>query len=131
MSVQVGSEITGVGTLHVVECPSCGCIYAIPDGIYQRALRRKVNDSIYCPNGHTWHFTGKTHAEELQELRDRVARERAARDQAKASERAQRAAATRARKERDRLKKRAEAGVCPHCNRTFQQLARHMKTKHS
>ena len=25
---------------------------------------------------------------------------------------------------------RAEHGVCPHCNRSFQNLARHMQTKH-
>lgn len=29
-----------------------------------------------------------------------------------------------------RLRKRASAGVCPCCNRTFSQLARHMQTKH-
>lgn len=29
-----------------------------------------------------------------------------------------------------RTKKRGGHGVCPCCNRTFQQLARHMKSKH-
>lgn len=29
-----------------------------------------------------------------------------------------------------RLKNRAAHGVCPCCNRTFQQLARHMSAKH-
>jgi|GEM_PF-2697621 len=29
-----------------------------------------------------------------------------------------------------RAERRIHAGVCPHCNRTFVQLARHMKTKH-
>jgi hypothetical protein len=29
-----------------------------------------------------------------------------------------------------RIQKRTAAGVCPCCNRTFQQLARHMKTRH-
>ena len=29
-----------------------------------------------------------------------------------------------------RQKKRAAAGVCPCCNRTFKQLARHMERKH-
>ena len=33
-------------------------------------------------------------------------------------------------KKRQRLMKRVENGVCPHCHRTFQQLARHMKDKH-
>jgi hypothetical protein len=130
MSVQVGNTIDGVGTLHVTDCPTCGVVYAIPDGLYRRGQRYKENVAIYCPNGHTWHYLGKTHAEELDELRDQVARQRSLRDQAEASERAQRAAATRARNERDRLKVRAAAGVCPCCNRTFKQLARHMETKH-
>lgn len=29
-----------------------------------------------------------------------------------------------------RLKNRAKAGVCPCCNRTFQNLARHMASQH-
>ena len=33
-------------------------------------------------------------------------------------------------KRRQRLTKRVENGVCPHCHRTFQQLARHMKSQH-
>ena len=129
-SIFVGDTITGSGTLRVTDCPTCGVVYAIPDGLYKRGKRYKEKVSIYCPNGHTWHYMGKTHEQELQGLRDEVARERAARDQAEANERGQRAAATRARNERDRLKQRGEAGVCPHCNRTFKQLARHMHSKH-
>lgn len=30
-----------------------------------------------------------------------------------------------------RMETRVAAGVCPHCNRTFKQLAAHMKCKHS
>lgn len=29
-----------------------------------------------------------------------------------------------------KLKKRASAGICPCCNRTVSQMARHMKSKH-
>jgi hypothetical protein len=36
-----------------------------------------------------------------------------------------------ANKEAVRLKKRTEAGMCTCCNRTFQNLARHMATKHA
>lgn len=126
----VGQTISGVGTLHVTDCPVCGCIFAIPDGVRRRGLAGKASVTIWCPNGHQWHYTGKTHDAEVRELRETIAWERAQRDQAEAAERAQRAAATRARNERDRLKVRARAGVCPCCQRTFQQLARHMKTKH-
>ena len=125
-----GDTITGMGTLHVTDCPTCGCVYAIPDGVHRRGMRHKENATIWCPNGHQWHYIGKPHDVEVRELRERLASERARRDQAEAAERAQRAAATRARNERDRLKVRAKAGVCPCCQRTFQQLARHMKAKH-
>jgi len=34
-------------------------------------------------------------------------------------------------KELKTIKKRIHAGVCPHCNRHFQNVERHMKTKHN
>jgi hypothetical protein len=129
-AASVGDTLTGYGTLHVTDCPSCGCVYAIPDGIYRTGLKRKSGRTIYCPNGHSWHFTGKTHEEEVRELRDREARAIARRDQAEAAERMARAREAKERKARQRLAARAKAGVCPCCHRTVAQLARHMKTKH-
>lgn len=35
-----------------------------------------------------------------------------------------------AERERDKLKRRVKAGVCPCCKRTFKQLVAHMKHKH-
>jgi Fe-S oxidoreductase len=54
----------------------------------------------------------------------------AQRDQAQADARAQKAAKTRIKNDRDRIKTRVANGVCPHCNRTFQNLARHMASQH-
>lgn len=129
-TVAPGDTISGVGTLHVIDCPTCGCIYAIPAGVYRRGIARKGHATIYCPNGHTWHFTGKTHEAEVRDLRDSLAQAHARRDQAEADARMARAREAKARKERDRIKTRAGAGVCPCCNRTFAQLARHIKSKH-
>jgi len=129
-TVNVGDYITGTGTLHVTDCPTCGCVYAIPDGVYRMGQKYKTQRTIYCPNGHEWHYTGKTHAEELRELREQTARATAERDQAEADARAARAREGKATKSAQRLRARAAAGVCPHCNRTFKQLAAHMKTKH-
>jgi DNA repair exonuclease SbcCD ATPase subunit len=77
----------------------------------------------------------KAHARQLADItlkreRDRAARVQAQLDQANAAEKAQRAAKTRFRNERDKLRTRAAAGVCPCCGRTFKQLARHMQSKH-
>lgn len=130
MSLTRGSTIGGATALVVEECPTCGVVYAIPQALKEKGLRHKRNASLYCPNGHCWHYLGKTHAQELEELRDRVAFERSQRDQVEAQLVAQRGATTRARNERDRLKQRAAAGVCPCCHRTFKQLAAHMRTKH-
>jgi len=87
--------------------------------------------------GHQWVYK-KTKAEKLKEElkaeRESRARERASNDQYEArlrderdsyknKARAQKAAKT-------RLKNRVAAGVCPCCNRTFQNLARHMDHQH-
>lgn len=130
MSVYVGGTVDAAETLHVVNCPTCGVVYAIPDGLYRYAKKWKRQASIYCPASHAWHFTGRTHEEELRDARDEAARDRAARDQAEADARLARAREAKERKARQRLKARASGGVCPCCNRTFQQLARHMTTKH-
>lgn len=130
MSVTTGGTITGTGTLHVTDCPTCGCIYAIPDGIRRTGLDQKAGRAIYCPNGHSWHYTGKTHEREVRDLQDSLAAARARRDQAEAEARTARMREVKERKAKQRLQKRAAAGVCPHCNRTFQQLARHMQSKH-
>lgn len=53
-------------------------------------------------------------------------RERAARDQAEAAERSAIAYKGHA----TRLRKRAAAGVCPCCTRSFQNLQRHMASQH-
>ena len=114
-------------TLTITDCPTCGVVYAVPDGLIIQAKRHRKTRDLYCPNGHNWHYLGETPEQKAKRLEEELARERAEHDQAMAHQRAQ---TTRARNERDRLKKRAAAGVCPCCNRTFQQLARHMKSKH-
>jgi hypothetical protein len=128
-----GDTYAGHTTLEVEVCCSCGVLFAAPRDLLAHAL--KDHDHwFYCPNGHSQHYTGKTEAQKQRERADReadrAARCAAERDQALASARAQRGAATRARNQRDRVERRAAAGVCPCCNRTFKQLARHMRSQH-
>lgn len=126
-----GWVFTAGNQLAVLECKTCGIPFAIPDEMYEWA---KSHPDVWwhCPNGHRWHFPGKTDEEKLKEMRDRLARERAEHDQTRASLVATKGAATRARNERDRIKARAGHGVCPvdGCHRTVSQLARHIKSKH-
>jgi hypothetical protein len=118
------------GVLTIVTC-WCGTYHAVPAELRQQQERQHANGrdqtGIYCPHGHSHVIAGESEVEktrrELEASRDRAAQLAAERDQAEASARAYKGAATRARK-------RAGAGVCPCCNRTFKQLAQHMKSKH-
>lgn len=113
--------------LVATEC-WCGIAHAIPTSLMRMA---KENDmSVYCPVGHQWVLGGKTKAEQLREAQERIAAEqrrvKATRDLLAAEERSH--SATRG--HLTRTKKRVANGVCPCCNRTFKQLAAHMKNKH-
>lgn len=120
------ATLTHIQTLVSVTC-WCGVAHAIPQSLNSQARDKKT--TVYCPLGHAWVYT-KTNAERLEEerqYRERAERRlQATRDLLAAEERSH--ASTRGHLTRQR--KRAAAGVCPCCNRTFQQLARHMKAKH-
>lgn len=108
----------------------CGMRHAMPSELRDFQLRKHAEgDSfyVYCPLGHTHAPAGESKSEKLERRlikeRERSARIDAEREQAEASARAQKGHAT-------RLRKRAKAGVCPCCKRTFKQLSRHMENKH-
>lgn len=93
------------------------------------------SQGFYCIHGHKQHYPqGKSEAEKLREQLDAQRRRAERAEQNVAYER------DRATRERNRangykghatrMTKRAKAGVCPCCNRTFAQLARHMATQH-
>lgn len=117
-------------TLVIESCPTCGVVHGVPDALIQRAKERRGpgGRQIYCPNGHTWHYTGETDAERERRLRkyaeDSAASARARADQAEASLRTTKGHVT-------RLRKRVAAGVCPFgCRRHFVDVERHVATRH-
>ena len=108
-----------------IECCTCGIVFWAPDQ-YVTNLR-ETHQSFYCPNGHGQSFRGVSDAERYKRLMEN----------AQAQVNAERQKLLVAQKERDaaeqklrKLKKRTAAGLCPCCNRTVGQLARHMSTKH-
>lgn len=117
--------------LETITCYRCGVLFAMPDNLMRRY--QETRDTFYCPNGHGQMFTKST-AQKLEEQlaterrrRDSAdARAQAALDQADAAERSNRALRGVATK----LRKRAAAGVCPCCQRTFQNVQRHMTGQH-
>lgn len=112
-------------------CCNCGIAFAMPQGMQMRLKER--GGSFYCPNGHGQHYT-KTDNQKLQErLAEQI---RVATREAQRAARAEELVAvaekavTNLTRKNKALKTRAKNGVCPCCNRTFAQLARHMKAKH-
>lgn len=111
------------------QCPTCSVEYAIPRMAYDKAKQSSGPNgrSIYCPNGHSWHYIGETEAEKQRHRADLLAQQIAQRDDEIAglekSVSAHKGQIT-------KLKKRASVGVCPCCNRSFRQLSRHMQNKH-
>jgi hypothetical protein len=124
-------QISYTEVLTVVTC-TCGINFAIPDTLHGQMLDHRASDpgrtvSVYCPLGHQWHFVGKSEAEKQRERAEAAERRaKATRDLLAAEERSH--AATKG--NLTKVKKRVANGVCPHCNRTFANVQRHMKSKH-
>lgn len=118
-------------SLVVETCCNCGLVFAMPIELYRERKRDQKN--FHCPNGHPQHYVASTE----QDLRNQVAREQARADQLKADRDRERRNRERAERQRSALKgqltkvkKRVAHGVCPCCNRTFQNLQRHMESQH-
>ena len=108
-------------TFVTESCCNCGVVFAMTTDLYKS--RKSDKATWYCPNGHPQHYVGKTDEEKLREA-NAALRKVELRLQAEVD---QREAAAR---ERERQAQRSRGGACPCCNRTFVQLARHMKSQH-
>jgi hypothetical protein len=125
-----GSVYRADSALEVTVC-TCGVLFALPAKMLEE--RRRDGKRFYCPHGHSLVFR-ETEEEKLRRqlewAREDAGRAAAARDQAEAHLRGERAAKTRIKNQRDRERTRVAGGVCPCCNRTFKNLARHMAGQH-
>ena len=120
-------------TAYWQECCNCGITFGVLKSWNDRLVQSR--QKFYCPNGHAQSYTGKSEAQKLQERLDAAMREKenAERDAAWQRSVAKNAMiqTTKARNKLKKITTRINAGVCPHCNRTFKQLAAHMKCKHA
>jgi NMD protein affecting ribosome stability and mRNA decay len=117
--------------LETLVCGGCGIAYAVPTPWLK--ARRDDGKQFYCPNGCTRVFREST-TDRLRRSLDKQIQENARLADAAAAEQ-KRAVAAEARARTaettaKRLRTRIQAGVCPDCNRTFADLARHMASKH-
>ncbi len=117
------------------ECNSCGVQFAVTEEYQKKRLEvRGPNNPFYCPNGHKIWYIGKSDADVQRERAENLATQLKAADdrvraQREARERAERLAAA-ARGQVTKIKNRVGRGVCPCCNRSFDNLHRHMTSKH-
>lgn len=107
-----------------VICCNCGMRFWV-DGAWDKQ-KRDTGKGFHCPNGHDLVYKER----EVDKLR----RELAAKDEELARERSRSELKDRTnaalRGQVTKIKNRVQNGVCPCCNRTFQNVARHMATKH-
>lgn len=107
-------------------CCRCGVVFGI-EANHRARLIQKKGTNFYCPNGHPQHYIGETEADRLKrELEWARSQRDSARSALKMTENTLRVV----KGHKTRLKKRIANGVCPCCNRTFENVARHMKSKH-
>ena len=123
---------------HVMEaCYTCKVQHSIPKTLYEAAMQRRGSMQIYCPNGHTWVYKSDRQISEDEKVRlerDRLKQQVVQKDDEISKQRELRYAEERRvtayRAVVTRTKNRIASGVCPCCNRTFENLHRHMATKH-
>jgi hypothetical protein len=126
--------IMGIDIVDVGLCARCKCPMTLPAELHSSA-RRSASITFYCPYGHPQHFpAGETEEQKLRRERDRLAQRVAewqdeARSEREKKEAAERRAAA-ARGQVTKIKNRVGHGVCPCCNRTFENVARHMASQH-
>lgn len=120
-----------------MNCCICHCDMWLPPALDEAARRSRGPNGIqfFCAYGHRQHYSlGENEETKLRRERDRlkqqlaekddeISRQRGLREDTERRLSAQRGVVT-------RIKNRIGHGVCPCCNRTFENLARHMTSKH-
>ncbi len=128
--------------MEIIKCYKCGIPFAVPDTF--KAMLKSTQETFFCPSGHQQVYTKSTETF----LREKIENQKL--ESEKEKKRLQRII-TSTQLEADAWKnhweiqlkekkkisaklksteKRIANGVCTCCNRTFQDLAAHMKTKH-
>lgn len=127
ISPERGTQSSYWDWIVVEHCCVCGIPFGMPQKFKNECLKRKNDKEFYCPSGHKQWYVGKTEADilkgqlEAERIRSQTWREEAQKEKLRTA--ATKGALT-------KVKKRIANGVCPCCNRSFENLARHMAGKH-
>jgi len=115
-------QLTYYTTLVTYSC-WCGIPFGLPRNLLSEYKERNV-DHLLCPLGHTMvPKRGQSYPERLEAERTRRA---ALQDQLDAAERTRIAL----KGHLTRLRNRIANGVCPWCSRSFENVLRHVASKH-
>jgi hypothetical protein len=115
-------------TLETITCGSCAGTMALNARWLE--CKRKESGGYTCPYCNQQRGWWKSEAEKLREELDRKSNELTSAKSEALRLTHQRDEEIKARLEAERKLKRVDKGVCPCCNRTFKNLARHMAVKH-
>lgn len=108
--------ITEIG-LETTTCITCGVTYAMPADLFD--YHRRHGNTHYCPNGHPQCFVDPEVPRLERQLREaNYEIERVSYQLGGTLDKL------------NKLRKRANAGVCPHCHRHFANVERHIQCKH-
>jgi hypothetical protein len=125
----MGNVATNLHTdLQYMQCGTCGVWHALPKIMYDKCCEE--GGFWHCPNGHQRGYDKGSVYKKLEAAQAELAAEKQRKNDALERANASALRADVAERSIKTLKRRVGAGVCPCCTRTFQNLARHMKTKH-
>lgn len=125
MTTYLGTETTVQLVPLTCGHKDCDAVFAFAQHMYDRLKENR--QTWYCPNGHARVFTGRTREQQLEAQLEASRRIASNERERRALAERQRAAA---RGQVTKIKRRVGRGVCPCCNRTFADLARHMEGQH-
>ncbi len=109
-------------------CITCGITYGVPVEYDRR--RRDDHKDHCCPNGHWQHYSGESDADKVRRLARQLEAERENTQYYQRQRDDCLKEITSKKRVITRLKNRVHNGVCTECHRHFENLERHMKTKH-
>lgn len=120
-----------ITTFVIIHCYKCSIPFAVPNRYKEHLLQTR--ESFYCPNGHSQAYVQST--EDI--LKKKIANlETTIYDKNNTVQSLQKLYRNKTienKRNKTMLKNtklRVSNGVCPCCNRTFQNLAEHFKTEH-
>lgn len=125
IQVSSGIQVTEFLNFEMEICCNCAVPFMMPVYLIKQC-RADSSKWFCCPNGHSQHYSKS----ESTRLREQLESEKLKHQKEKDELTNKMLDAISERQKADAKLKRVHNGVCPCCNRTFTNLARHMKTKH-